>query len=440
MTAGGPRTAEILRPTLIRGAPVVLVTASAVLTYLLLRHDTRTLLSAAALVLVLLTVRRPATALPMLIPLAFVSAVYAEAAFAVPAIAAALLLSMAFRVAAGSLPIRSAHIWIGVLAAVLLAGRLAPASGIPGQVAQDADLIGVLAGLGLLAVAAATPPRPRTVACLIAVTGAVAAGYVLVAGEHLDGRLEGLGFNPNYLGAVLALPLVASAGLLRHHRNPVWLVPGAVCLFAMAQTQSRAAFIAATMGTAIILLQGRTVRVQASVMLTAVVAVALLPAALGTAEHFATGDRRSAELASNSEVRARAAEFAARVAVEHPVRGIGYGRFSAYAASSPRFGLYMATHNDYLRLAAETGAVALIAFLALLLLGTWGRRSGDLAVLRAVVVTHAVGLVFANLLSNMTASLPFWLSLGCLLAAAPSSGVQGGDQIASLTRKVTTDA
>ena len=44
--------------------------------------------------------------------------------------------------------------------------------------------------------------------------------------------------------------------------------------------------------------------------------------------------------------------------------------------------------------------------------------SGDLAIARAVVAAYAVGLFFANELANLLVSMAFWLSLGCLLAAA----------------------
>jgi O-antigen ligase len=270
---------------------------------------------------------------------------------------------------------------------------------------------------------------------MIAVAGAVTAGYVLVGGDYAGGRLEGLGFNPNYLGALLALPIVAAVGLMRQDRNPAWLAPSGVCLVAMAETQSRGAFLAAAVGVAIILVQGRPFKLQAPVVLAAVVVATALPGSLDAVEHIAAGNRQTSDLNSNSEIRRQAAEFATHVALQHPLRGIGYGMFPSYAAKSPRFGVYINTHNDYLRLAAEAGAITLAAFLVLLWLGTTRRRSGDLGVLRAVVLTYAVGLFFANLLADLAASLPFWLSLGCLLASAPN--VRRSDRV--ITRKVETD-
>jgi hypothetical protein len=34
-----------------------------------------------------------------------------------------------------------------------------------------------------------------------------------------------------------------------------------------------------------------------------------------------------------------------------------------------------------------------------------------------VTVAYAVGLLFANTLTNLTVTAPFWVALGCLIAA-----------------------
>lgn len=311
------------------------------------------------------------------------------------------------------------HCWIAALAVLLLASfllpteRPAPASGI--------DLLGLLGGLVLLAAVTAYPPPPGGLARVTAVAGGLAGAYVLAAGDHAGGRLDGLGLNPNYLGALLVLPLVAAVGLTRLTSRPGWLAPAGVCLAGIAATQSRGAFVAAVAGTAVVLMQGRTLVSKAlAAVLTTGVAVAL-PGLLGAAERLIAGPRPSSQLSSDNSAREHAARFAADVAVTHPFRGIGYGMFPAHAARSPSLGSYIATHDDYLRLAAEAGLMTLAVFLILLWLGLRGRRYGELAVLRAVVVAYAVGLFFANQLANLVVSMPFWLSLGCLLAAPPAT-------------------
>jgi O-antigen ligase len=407
-----------VQAALVRGTPVLTVVASPVLSYLLLCHEGPTLLLVAAAALVTFAVRGLSTASLLLIPVGLVSAAFTGGTFTVLG-TSVLVLIVALRMVAGALPIRPAHVWIGLLAALLLASFLAPA--ITTATPPRADLIGLLTGLGLLTVAVASPAHPRRLARMTGLAGATVAVYVLVCGEHASGRLEGLGLNPNYLGALLALPLVAAAGLLRQERNPAWLAPCGLCLVAIAETQSRGAFLAASLGIAVILIQGRPFKLQAAVVTLLVVVAVTLPGSFRAVEHLASGNRQATELSSNSAVRKDAAAFAAHVAVEHPSRGIGYGMFPSYAARSPHFGVYMATHDDYLRLAAEAGIGALASFLVLLWLAMRGRRSGDEAVLQAIVLTYAVGLFFANLLANLVISMPFWLSLGCLLAGAPNT-------------------
>jgi O-antigen ligase len=370
----------------------------------------------------------------LVVPLTLAGAALHLGASAGFAAVALVTLVVAALVVAGARPLRPPHFWAGMLAVLLLVSYAFPSFASAPPPGTFTDVLSLLAGLGLLAAAIASPPPPGGLARVIALSGGIAAAVALAGGDHAQGRLEAFGLNPNYLGVLMALPLVAAAGLARRTRQPGWLVPAGVCLAGMVATQSRGAFLAAGVGIAVVLVQGRPPRLQMLVTAVAVVAAVIFPSSLGAAERFATGPRDSAALAADTLVRERTARFAASVATEHPLRGIGYGRFSSYAAASPRLGIYIATHNDYLRLAAEAGAVAPAALLALMYLGARGRRTADLAVLRAVVLTYAVGLFFANQLASLVLSTPFWLSLGCLLAAAPDARAGGrgnhtGDQV-----------
>jgi hypothetical protein len=435
VATGSPTTAGAVRRWAMRpalGTLALVVMASPVLTYALLRYERQTLLAMAAATLMLLTVRRPATAALLLIPAGLLGAAFTNP-FAVLEPVVVVTLVVAFQIVAGALPIRSTHLWVGLLASLLLISFVFPSVVSAPPAARLPDLSWMLAGLGLLAVTIASPPHPQRLARVTALAGALAAAYVWAAGDYANGRLEGLSFNPNYLGILLALPFVAAVGLGHRTRNLAWLAPAAVCFVAIAETQSRGAFLASAVGISVVLVQGRPLRHQALIVLAAVGIATTLPSSLDVVENITAEKRPSSELSYNSAVRGHVAEFAARVAIEHPLRGIGFGMFPSYAAESPRFGVYMATHNDYLRLAAEAGAAALAAFLALLWLGTRGRRSQDLAVLRAIVVSYMVGLLFANSLANLVASTPFWLSLGCLLAATPSRVGGHGDDASHIS-------
>jgi hypothetical protein len=394
---------------------VVLVTPAAA--YVALRHERAGVLAAAVVLLALLAWLRPTAALAALIPLGPLAIVCTGNGFAAVAASVLVVLVAALRALTRSRPLRPVHLWIGLLAVSLIISFRFSAFDSIRDPAAFSDLTGLLIGLALLAVALVAAPRPGMIARTIALTGVITAGYALAFGDQADGRLEALGFNPNYLGGLLALPCVAAVGLLRLTRRPMWAAPAAVCLAAIAGTQSRGAFVSAAAGVAVVMVQGRRRR---SLTLIATAGAALgLYGGLGPIERLAAGGRRPADLAYDTAVRGQVAEFAATVAAQHPIRGIGLGTFASYAASSPDFGIYMATHDDYLRLAAEAGVIALVLFLLLLWRGTKAGRSGGLAVLRAVTVAYAAGLFFANPLANLIASTPFWLSLGCLLAAVP---------------------
>jgi O-antigen ligase len=392
----------------------LLVPVSPVVTFLMVSRSWRALGVVALAGLALLAVCGP-MAMLALIPLSLLGRILDGGTRITLAAIAVVTLVADVQMVAGTRRPRRTHLLIGLLALLSLVGFVFPATGSLVEADRLADLLCLLAGLGLATAVTASPPPPVAIARVTAAVGGLAAGAVLMLGERVDGRLQGLGLNPNYLGAFLALPFVAAVGLAYRHRRPLWLLPAGACLAGMVATQSRGAFVAGVAGVAILMMQGRRITVQVLVATVAVVACTVFPAVIGAAEHLAAGGREAAELSHDTEVRERVAWFAVRVAAGHPLCGIGYGMFPSYADSE--FGIHIATHNDYLRLAAETGVPALAVFLVLLWLGVKGPAPGDLAVLRAVAVTYAVGLLFANELTNLVVSTPFWLALGCLLAA-----------------------
>jgi hypothetical protein len=411
-------------------APLLAPPAALLLTFVMLSRPQLSALAVGAMVLGLLAVSGPGSGSLCLVPVGLLGAV--QTGGPVPALGGVAAVTVAVALSgrpvgtlAAGTPVGVAgpraygvpHRWIAVLAVLLLVSFFFPAE--RSAPTSILDILGLLAGLVLLSAVTAFAPSPGGVARVTAVAGSLAGAYVLAVGDHADGRLDGLGLNPNYLGAMLVLPLVAAVGLTRRTHRTGWLVPAAVCGAGIVATQSRGAFLASVAGIAVVLLQGRSLTSKALIVVVMVAAGTVLPGFFGAAEHFAVGRRPAAQLTSNNSAREHAARFAADVAVAHPFRGIGYGMFPSHAAKSPVLGLYIATHDDYLRLAAESGVMTLVVFLALLWLGVRGRRPGDLAVLRAVVVAYAVGLFFANQLANLVISMPFWLSLGCLMASPP---------------------
>lgn len=108
----------------------------------------------------------------------------------------------------------------------------------------------------------------------------------------------------------------------------------------------------------------------------------------------------------------RAREGALRIAIHafltHPLRGIGWERFPAYASSRSGVGA-IATHDEYTRFAAELGAPGLVAFALLCVGAAWGAvcvRGHQLgAALIGMIVAGGVSLMFANLLESPQAGL-----------------------------------
>lgn len=324
----------------------------------------------------------------------------------------ALALGLVLRFAVGALRLRRSHAWLALFAATLIISLLYPATTGPATTLPGYDLTGILIGLVVAAAAIAAPPDPAVAARTVAVAGAVAATIVLAGGDFDEGRLVGAGLNTNYVGAMLALACVAAAGLAWHARQPGWLLVAAPSAFAVTQTQSRGALVAVAAGIGYLVLRNRSWRQRALFVAAAVLTMLFT----GSLPALLINGRTATELDANNAIRGEALRLAIQIALENPLRGIGYGMFPLYAAGTSQVGIFINTHNEYARLACEAGLPAAALFGGLVLLALRGRRTGGEAVLRAVVVVFAVSLLFGNFLSNMVISVPFWLALGYLLA------------------------
>ncbi len=442
-------------------AAAVLATGP-VVAYLSIRHDTARVLALYLLAALPLALTRPDLLALGLVPLSVAVGLFAQgylvllAAVAVAAVGVVVVPAVAGPAARHRYRYRLG--W-PVLGTAGLAVLLLVSATVPGGAASHGlppGLAGLLVGLVMLAAVAVAPPDPLALARIVVLTGAAAAGYTLLLGDTPGDRLAGLGLNTNYLGALLAGPLAAGVALARRRPGPGspvrahwlarvgWLAAAAVCLTAIVATHSRGALLAATAGVAVAVLGDRPVRQQIAGALgaAALAGIAALGAA-STLRELTVGSRGTEEMAFGGEIRAAAARLALDLALRHPIRGVGYGMFPELAAHDLRLGVYINTHNDYLRLAAEAGAPALLAFLALLIAGLTVRAGGALAPgrtggaptlsaaggaltlsaaggwltpVRAVVAAGAVNLVFANTLANLIVSGAFWVCLGCLLA------------------------
>jgi O-antigen ligase len=103
----------------------------------------------------------------------------------------------------------------------------------------------------------------------------------------------------------------------------------------------------------------------------------------------------------------------------HPWRGIGWERFPTYAARRSGVGP-IATHDEYVRFAAELGIPGMVALLLLALSVLWAVVSacsdGVAPALAGTVVAAAISLGFANLLETPDAALALATAAACVVA------------------------
>jgi len=317
----------------------------------------------------------------------------------------------------------------------------------------DRLLVLGLAG-GLLAVAAQPALGAAVVAALrplAAVVGLLAGfgllrffGWVDTRGEYLtlsfhtwrhpDLRLTGVAWNPDYFALFLVLtipPLLALALAPGLRTGTRWLAGTAAALGAVALvcTFQRAAYLAlvAALGVLAVLLH-RVRRAGAARWLLVAAALVVAVVALDTLVLHGRVLGRLVRLAED-ENRLRLWQTALRMALDHPLLGVGTGRyaffFHQYAGELGRgFGPFWGTaHSLYLHLLAEQGVVGLTSFL-MLFGGLWWaavRRLGGVDGPRAVALAGLLAALAGWLVYGVvqfTFRVPALIYLAALLAGA----------------------
>jgi putative inorganic carbon (hco3(-)) transporter len=212
--------------------------------------------------------------------------------------------------------------------------------------------------------------RALRVLCLSAMVGAVWATV-----QFLDGsvaRASGPISDPNDFAYFLAavLPFVAYLFASEPRRRWLWGVGLVSVPLGILAASSRGAFVALAITALWAILSGR---VASRVLVGAAALIALLAVlALGisSAQTSQNLQVRQNSFSTNVSLRRVYWSAALRMSANHPLLGIGPGRFEAlspgYVRNTPKLEHEVAVNNTYLGVLSEDGAIALMIFIGFL--------------------------------------------------------------------------
>ena len=387
------------------GAVLVLLIAAAVLL--------PELLAATAPALILLNPPGKSARLDLLVPIALLLVVFVRK-----------LARRSIALSIGQCMLVAFAVWVVLNYALHYKGF---AESAPSDLSPAADAATLIAGV-MLALAASGLDIPRGYLFYIS-GGAIAVVAVITI---LQGSPETVlfGLNRNYLGMVIALGVAIAAMMMRRRTAIIWLGASVAMVWALVILQSRGATIAAGSGVllaTIVRVSGDVLGRRTALAAAAIVAVAaIVVTASPSLSEAAQFGRAQSDLTMSDTTRFAAVEVAIATTALNPVIGVGYGRFGLTAYSDPRLNQYINTHNEYLRISAELGLPGIALFVTMLYATSKGLlRSGERAGL-VLFATYLVGLLFANTISNLLVTAPFWLCVGIGLRGVKSPSYMEG--------------
>jgi O-antigen ligase len=265
-----------------------------------------------------------------------------------------------------------------------------------------------------------------TLALGSSVTG-VLASWNFLSGATLSARLGPGGGAPGDIAFILATTLPFAVWLLRERgpRRIVAIVMTAVIAITILLTLTRGAVVGVGAGLVWYTL-GERRNGRALIAVAAAIGLALFVVVRLDHQSIETGLRAKEKVATtNVQTRLEAWGAAARLAAAQPILGVGpggfYNRYLETTHRPPGTKVLAVVHDAYLDVAAELGLVALLAFLAYLLLAfsrlTTAVRYqlGPPGFASACRVSLVIAVVAAITLSEQYFA-PFWL-LGALATA-----------------------
>lgn len=241
----------------------------------------------------------------------------------------------------------------------------------------------------------------------------------LLSPPGFDGRSYALGQNPNGLGLIEAVGLTALVTLAVRFGSKIAWIGVILGTFALAGTNSRGSLLSAAVGIGWCLISSSRGWHRWLIAAALSVGVAAAPLMAGALQHFFLGQRTSAEMGDVGAIRGNVAATAIEVANSHPLGGVGLGNFSSVTTMLTGVHENIASHNEYLGLAAECGYVGFILIVVLAFCSIVGAKqiAPDLV---AVVLAYWVGLLSGNELANLTVSVSALIAVGVTFSRRPT--------------------
>jgi O-antigen ligase len=326
----------------------------------------------------------------------------------------------------------------------------------------------IATGTGAIVAAALILRHQRPVpvlAALLAAAGFAAVLAVLVGGDptaapsalrNLLGRSEDVGratgpfVNPNYFGAFMSMALVLTAGLLLVQRSRAALlsllaivpVLGAGLVLSM----SRGAFATLLAGlTALIFARSPrhgVILAAAGVLAVLIIYPVFIDWRLSNEQQGRTTTAAYLNQAESDDARFGVVATVVSSVARAPVFGVGPGQFVERSAELDPGGRGLETHNWYLRVLAEQGAVGFVMWSALLLLtglAILARPPGPKVVGAGLFGSFVVASLFLQPpASYQFSALPLLVLVACLVADWPSPKHSNGREDAHVRTKMLT--
>lgn len=253
-----------------------------------------------------------------------------------------------------------------------------------------------------------------------------------------EDRRSQLEMGSNGLGAFLAIGITLEvAARWRRLTRPSAILVLSVLLAATLATGSRGALITLAIGLFSFLLLMVKRKGLAIVLGFCLAFATLASVRLVTESRYGTTESSFAQ--SSQRARLEAWNLALHLIPAHPLDGVGYGRVALYGSSDPRIGFELDTHNEFLRIGAESGLPALLVLLWLFGYCLWrGARltatDGRLAAgMFAGFASFVCSLLLVQGFKSFAFSAPWMLFAGLMVGTHPDPG-NGANRPAALDR------